>query len=170
MLRLRAHALTVLLAAIVVVIAACGNAGAPEASTGRAAPPLTGTALDGTTVDLASLKGKPVIVNFWASWCTPCREEFPLFQEKLAELGPTDGLEMIGVLYKDEPELARAFLDDLGADWPNVDDPDGAAAKAWRTVAPPQTYFIDKDGVIRGIQIGQVREEDFDAQYAKIRP
>jgi cytochrome c biogenesis protein CcmG/thiol:disulfide interchange protein DsbE len=169
-LRLRVLAVTALLAAIVAVIAACGNAGAPEASTGRAAPPLTGTALDGTTVDLASLKGKPVIVNFWASWCTPCREEFPLFQEKLAELGPTDGLEMIGVLYKDEPELARAFLDDLGATWPNVDDPDGVAAKAWRTVAPPQTYFIDKDGVIRGIQIGQVREEDFDAQYAKIRP
>ena len=121
-------------------------------------------------MDLASLKGKPVIVNFWASWCTPCREEFPLFQEKLAELGPTDGLEMIGVLYKDEPELAQAFLDDLGAAWPNVDDPDGTLAKAWRTVAPPQTYFIDKDGVIRGIQIGQVREEDFDAQYAKIKP
>ena len=121
-------------------------------------------------MDLASLKGKPVIVNFWASWCTPCREEFPLFQEKLAELGPTDGLEMVGVLYKDEPELAQAFLDDLGAAWPTVDDPDGALAKAWRTVAPPQTYFIDKDGVIRGIQIGQVREEDFDTQYAKIKP
>ncbi len=170
MLRHRALALTALLAAVVLIAAACGDGGAPEARTGRPAPPLTGTSLTGTPVDLASLKGKPVIVNFWASWCTPCREEFPMFQEKYAELGARDGLEMVGVLYKDQPELARAFLDDLGAAWPTVDDPDGALAKAWRTVAPPQTYFIDKDGVIRGIQIGQVREEDFDTQYAKIRP
>jgi cytochrome c biogenesis protein CcmG/thiol:disulfide interchange protein DsbE len=111
-----------------------------------------------------------VIVNFWASWCVPCRNEFPLFKEKLAELGPTDGLEMIGVLYKDEPELAQAFLDDMGATWPTVDDPDGALAKAYRTVAPPQTYFIDADGVVRGIQIGEVQASDFDTQYAKIKP
>jgi cytochrome c biogenesis protein CcmG/thiol:disulfide interchange protein DsbE len=169
-LRFRALALPALLSAIVLISAACGDAGTPEARTGRPAPPLTGTALDGTPVDLSALKGRPVIVNFWASWCTPCREEFPLFQEKLAELGPTDGLEMIGVLYKDEPELAQAFLDDLGATWPTMDDPDGALAKAWRTVAPPQTYFIDKDGVVRGIQIGQVTEQDFDTQYAKIKP
>jgi hypothetical protein len=51
-----------------------------------------------------------------------------------------------------------------------VEDPDGSLAKAWRTVAPPQTYFIDKDGIVRGIQIGQVRAEDFDTQYAKIKP
>lgn len=121
-------------------------------------------------MDLASLRGKPVIVNFWASWCVPCREEFPLFKAKLADLGPADGLRMIGVLYKDEPELAQAFLDDMGAGWPTVDDPDGALARAYRTVAPPQTYFIDAEGVVRGIQIGEVRESDFDTQYAKIKP
>jgi DsbE subfamily thiol:disulfide oxidoreductase len=158
------------MAALVLASVACGGGATPEARTGRPAPPLTGTSLDGTAVDLASLKGKPVIVNFWASWCTPCREEFPLFQEKLAALGPTDGLEMVGVLYKDQPEPAKAFLADLGAAWPTVEDPDGALAKAWRTAAPPQTYFIDKDGIVRGIQIGQVRPEDFDTQYAKIKP
>ena len=155
--------------------AACGGgpgtgSSQPEARVGQPAPPITATALDGTTVDLASLRGKPVIVNFWATWCGPCRDEFPVFTRKLAELGPSDGLEMVGVLYKDEPDLAQAFLDDMGAAWPSVDDPDGALAKAYRTVAPPQTYFIDKDGIVRGIQIGEVREEDFDTQYAKIRP
>ena len=127
-LRSRALALGALLGAVVLATAACGDGGAPEARTGQPAPPLTGTALDGTPVDLASLKGRPVIVNFWASWCTPCREEFPMFQEKLAELGPTDGLEMIGVLYKDEPELAQAFLDDVGAAWPTVEVARGRAA------------------------------------------
>ena len=93
-----------------------------------------------------------------------------MFKDKLETLGPTDGLQLVGVLYKDQPDLARAFLDDLGATWPSLDDPDGAIAAAYRVVAPPQTYFIDKDGILRGIQIGEVRPEDFDTQYAKIAP
>ena len=93
-----------------------------------------------------------------------------MFKDKLAELGPRDGLVILGVLYKDQPELAQAFLDDFGASWPSINDPDGKDAAAYRVVAPPQTYFIDKDGVLRGMQIGQVRPEDFDTQYAKIKP
>jgi cytochrome c biogenesis protein CcmG, thiol:disulfide interchange protein DsbE len=154
---------------LALVVAACGG-GEPVARTGEPAPPIVGTALDGTTLDLAAYRGKPLVVNFWASWCTPCREEFPMFKEKLDALGPTDGLQVVGVLYEDQPELARAFLDDFGASWPSVADPDGAIAKAYRVVAPPQTYFIDKDGILRGIQIGEVRPEDFDTQYAKIAP
>ncbi len=150
--------------------AACGGSGGTAARTGQPAPQLAGTALDGSAVDLASLRGKPVIVNFWASWCVPCREEFPLFEEKLAALGPTDGLQVIGVLYKDEPELAQRFLTEFGAAWPTIDDPGDAFAKAYRVAAPPQTYFIDKNGILQGIQIGQVRPEDFDTQYAKIKP
>jgi cytochrome c biogenesis protein CcmG/thiol:disulfide interchange protein DsbE len=133
-------------------------------------PAITGTSLDGATIDLAAYRGKPVIVNFWASWCAPCREEFPLFKERLATLGPTDGLVMLGVLYKDEPALAQPFLADFGATWPTIPDKDGSIAAAYRVVAPPQTYFIDKDGIIRAIQVGQVRPEDFDTQYAKIKP
>ena len=141
-----------------------------RAKIGQPAPAITATALDGTQVDLSTLKGKPVIVNFWASWCVPCREEFPLFQQKLAELGPTDGLEILGVLYKDEPEMAQRFLSDVGEAWPTVADPDGVLADAYRVVAPPQTYFIDADGILQAIHIGQVDAEDFDAQYAKIKP
>jgi cytochrome c biogenesis protein CcmG, thiol:disulfide interchange protein DsbE len=111
-----------------------------------------------------------VVVNFWASWCTPCRDEFPLFRDQLAELGPKDGLVIIGVMYEDQAELARQFLAQLDATWPTVPDPDGSLAAAYRVVAPPQTYFIDADGVLRAIQIGQVRPEDFATQYAKIAP
>jgi cytochrome c biogenesis protein CcmG/thiol:disulfide interchange protein DsbE len=111
-----------------------------------------------------------VVVNFWASWCTPCREEFPLFKQRLATLGPSDGLVIVGVLYKDEAQLAQRFLDEFGATWPTVTDPDGKLAAAYRVVAPPQTYFIDASGVIRGYQIGEVLPQDFDTQYAKIRP
>ena len=151
------------------VVAACGTGGA-VARTGEPAPVITGTALDGTTIDLAKYRGKPLVLNFWASWCVPCREEFPLFKDRLATLGERDGLQVVGVLYKDQPELAQAFLSDFGASWPSLTDPDGSIAAAYRVVAPPQTYFIDKDGVLRGIQIGEVRPEDFDTQYEKIRP
>lgn len=154
------------------LVAACGvPGGAPvEARTGQPAPVLRGTALDGSEIDLAAYRGRPVIVNFWASWCTPCRAEFPLFAERLVALGPSDGLVILGVLYKDEPPLAQRFLDDIGAAWPTVTDEDGVIAAAYRVVAPPQTYFIDGEGVLRAIQIGEVRPEDFDRQYAKIRP
>ncbi len=135
-----------------------------------AAPPITGTTLDGQTLDLASYRGHPVVVNFWASWCTPCRDEFPLFRDRLAALGASDGLVVVGVLYKDQSDLARRFLDEFGATWPTVTDPDGSIAAAYRVVAPPQTYFIDSDGVVRGMQIGQVQPEDFATQYAKIAP
>ncbi len=157
------------LATVLVLVAGCGG-GSGQARTGEAAPALAGTALDGTSIDLAAYRGRPVVVNFWASWCTPCRTEFPLFADRLATLGPSDGLVMLGVLYKDDAALAQRFLDDLGATWPTVTDPDGALAAAYRVVAPPQTYFIDAEGVLRGIQIGEVRAEDFDTQYAKIRP
>ena len=93
-----------------------------------------------------------------------------MLEEKLEKLGPRDGLQVVGVLYNDEPPLARRFLDDFGATWPSVEDPDDSIAASYRVVAPPQTYFIDKDGVLRGIQIGEMRAEDFDTQYAKIAP
>lgn len=157
------------LAAALVLVTACTGGGG-QARTGEPAPPITGMALDGTAIDLAAYRGRPVVVNFWASWCTPCREEFPLFADRLATLGPSDGLVLIGVLYKDEAALAQRFLDELGATWPTVTDAEGALATAYRVVAPPQTYFIDGGGVLRGIQIGGVRAEDFDTQYAKIRP
>lgn len=157
---------------MLLLVAACGGTGSTpaEARTGQPAPALSGTALDGSTIDLAAYRGRPVIVNFWASWCTPCRAEFPLFAERLASLGPSDGLVILGVLYKDEPALAQRFLDDVAAAWPTVTDSDGSIAAAYRVVAPPQTYFIDTEGVLRAIQIGEVRPEDFDSQYARIKP
>jgi cytochrome c biogenesis protein CcmG/thiol:disulfide interchange protein DsbE len=137
---------------------------------GQPAPPVVGSTIEGKAFDLSQYRGHPVVVNFWASWCVPCRDEFPVFEDRLSTLGPKDGLVMLGVLYEDQPSLATRFVQQFGATWPTVTDPDGTLAKAYRVVAPPQTYFIDKDGVLRGYQIGEVRPEDFDTQYAKIAP
>ena len=136
---------------------------------GLPAPEIRGTALDGTSVDLASLRGKPVVVNFWASWCVPCRSEFPVIRDAAAAHAK-DGLVVVGVLYKDDAESAKTFVESFGAKWPSLPDAGGSIANAYRVVAPPQTYFIDAKGILRGIQIGEMQAEDFARQYAAIAP
>jgi cytochrome c biogenesis protein CcmG/thiol:disulfide interchange protein DsbE len=131
------------------------------------APPIAGTTIDGATVSLAELRGHPVIVNFWGPTCVPCRTEFPLLKSKLAE-HEADGLVVLGVLMADPPEPARTFVAEQGATWETVIDPDGAIKNAYRVVARPQSYFIDRDGILRSIQIGEVRDVDFERQYALI--
>ena len=124
---------------------------------GKLAPTLTGTTLDGAPFDLASLRGSPVLVNFWASWCGPCRDEFPVLAAA-EKRHAAEGLKVVGVLFKDDAAPARTFVADEKADWPTVADPARTIAQPWAVLAPPQTYFIGRDGVVRDVQIGQVRD------------
>jgi cytochrome c biogenesis protein CcmG/thiol:disulfide interchange protein DsbE len=134
---------------------------------GSAAPAIVGTTLDGAPFDLASLRGHPVLVNFWGPSCIPCRDEFPMFKAKLAQHA-ADGLTIVGVLMYDAPAPARDFIARYGASWPTVDDPTGATRTAYRVAARPQTYFIDRRGILRSIQVGQVTEAEFEREYAMI--
>jgi cytochrome c biogenesis protein CcmG/thiol:disulfide interchange protein DsbE len=132
------------------------------------APPIAGVTLEGEPFNLADLRGRPVVVNFWGPTCVPCRTEFPLLKQKLEE-HVEDGLVVVGVLMDDPPDLARQFIADEGATWATVEDPGEAIKAAYRVVARPQSYFIDRDGILRSIQIGEVRESDFDRQYELIK-
>ena len=134
---------------------------------GKAAPDIVGTTLEGSPFRLADLRGRPVIVNFWGPTCDPCRDEFPLFKSKLTDHA-TDGLVVVGVLMADPPDLARTFIAEQGATWQTVDDPAGAIKEAYRVAARPQTYFVDREGVLRSIQIGELREADFERQFGLI--
>ena len=140
-----------------------------RATVGSAAPAVAGTTLDGATFDLASLAGKPVVINFWGPSCVPCRDEFPLLKAKVAQHA-ADGLTVVGVLTDDPVEPARDFAAQYGATWPTVIDPDKAIKTAYRVVARPQTFFVDRTGVIRKIQIGELTDADFERQYALIAP
>ena len=149
-----------------------GPAGAsaePRAAVGSPAPAIVGTTLDGAAFDLASLAGKPVLINFWGPSCVPCRNEFPLFEAKLAQHS-ADGLTVVGVLMDDPEEPARDFVAEYGADWATVVDPAKAIRTAYRVAARPQTYFVDRSGVVRSIQIGELTDADFERQYARIAP
>jgi cytochrome c biogenesis protein CcmG/thiol:disulfide interchange protein DsbE len=140
-----------------------------RAAVGEPAPPIVGTTLDGEAFDLAALRGRPVVVNFWGPSCVPCREEFPLLADKLSEHA-VDELSIVGVLTDDPPEPARAFVAEYGAAWPTVIDPERALKTAYRVAARPQTYFVDGDGIIRSIQIGELTDADFERQYERIAP
>ena len=141
----------------------------PRVAAGQPAPAIVGTTLDGTAFDLAAYAGRPVVVNFWGPTCVPCRDEFPLFESKLAEHA-ADGLAVVGVLTDDPPELARTFVDEFAADWPTVVDPDEVLKATYRIAARPQSYFIDGDGIVRSIQAGGLTDADFERQYAAIAP
>ena len=150
-----------------IVLFAQGSGPGNPVAEGRPAPAFAGTTLDGEALSLADLRGRPVIVNFWGPSCVPCREEFPLFRAKLDEHA-VDGLAIVGILMFDPPAPARDFIADHDATWPTIDDPEGTIRAAYRAIARPQTYFIDRDGVIRRIQVGQLSEADFERFYASI--
>ncbi len=139
----------------------------PAATIGSAAPGFTLTDLDGKTVSLADLRGHPIIVNFWASWCGPCIEEFPLLQQA-ASAHAADGLQVVGIVFSDRADAARSFMARMGADWPTAMDPGGSVAADYGIYAPPDTFFIDRNGVIAGRQIGQLSQADLARQLDTI--
>jgi cytochrome c biogenesis protein CcmG, thiol:disulfide interchange protein DsbE len=153
----------------VIAVAALTRPPSPLIARDQPVPPISGTTLDGAAFDLAALRGRPVIVNFWGPSCVPCRDEFPLFKAKLEEHAG-DGLAIVGILTFDPPAPARDFIAEMGATWPTVDDPDGAIRRAYRVALRPETYFIDADGILRAIQIGEVTDTDFERHYATIAP
>ena len=134
---------------------------------GTPAPALRLEGLDGRPVDLAALRGRPVVVNFWATWCEPCVREFPLLA-RAATAHRADRLAVVGVLTGDRPAEARAFVRRHRATWPVGIDPAGATAAAWRAVGLPHTYFIRPDGTLASHQLGELTQAALDRQLAVI--
>jgi cytochrome c biogenesis protein CcmG/thiol:disulfide interchange protein DsbE len=134
---------------------------------GEPAPDFALADLDGNPLRLDDFRGRPVIVHFWASWCVPCIEEFPLLVDASAA-HRADGLAVIGIVYRDRSEPARAFMTRMGAGWPTAMDPDEAVATRYGIIGPPDTFFIDRNGVIVGRQIGQLSAADLERGLGQI--
>ena len=120
---------------------------------GQSAPDFNLQTVDGQSVALSSLRGRPVIINFWASWCGPCREEFPLLVSAYQKYSG-QGLQIVGVIYDDGPQTASAFAKSYGATWPLVVDPGGAVAKAYNGTIVPVSYYVDRNGIIKTVSYG----------------
>lgn len=116
---------------------------------------------------LSDFRGKAVVVNWYASWCGPCKTEIPDFQEA-QDAFPND-LVILGVNYQESRERAAGILDVLYADYPAVLDSTGSVADRWRvTSGLPVTFFVDRDGVLRGMKTGQVTPGELETQLAKL--
>ena len=119
----------------------------PDAMTGQVAPDFRLQSLDGDEVHLEDLRGFPVVLNFWSTWCGPCKIEHPVLQKGAESYGP-QGVVFLGVLYGDEPAKARPFLKRYGSVYPTLIDPDGLTSVDYGVAGVSETYFIDKQGNI----------------------
>ncbi|WP_433176738.1 TlpA family protein disulfide reductase [Actinoallomurus sp. CA-150999] len=124
----------------------------------KPAPQVKGTTLDGKPFDLAQFGGKVVVVNFWASWCAPCRAEAPTM-EQIYEKNKASGVQFVGVDIKDGKDNAQAFIRSFKITYPSLYDQAGQIALAFRDIPPnavPSTLIIDRQGKVAVRVIGSV--------------
>ena len=140
----------------------------PGPRVGDRAPDFALADLDGNPVRLADYAGRPVLVNFWASWCLPaCAEEFPVLADALASHAD-DGLAVLGIVYRDRSEAARVFGLEHGATWPLAMDPGERVAQAYGVFGPPESWLIGPDGRVASRHVGPFTEAELDAELSRL--
>ncbi|MEX2556933.1 MAG: cytochrome c biogenesis protein CcdA, partial [Actinomycetota bacterium] len=174
---MRARHLALLLVGIALLASACGGKGLGTGTVGqsigqavgynaisyepkdRVAPEAwTGTDLDGATVTSGSLQGSITVVNFWASWCPPCRVEQPGLV-RVSQLFDGKGVRFLGVDIRDQRAAALAYLAEFAVPYPSISDPDSRIAHKFRMNTPPTTFVLDRKGRIAWKIIGAAREQ-----------
>lgn len=128
----------------------------------RAAPELNLPTLDGGRVNLADLRGRVVLVNFWAVWCPPCRKEMPSM-ERLSKLLAKRPFTILASNAGETAERIRPFLNDVPLTFPILLDQDGARMKAWRVFVLPTSFLVDKQGQIRYSLSGHIEWDEPEA-------
>ncbi len=144
----------ILAGCLALFITACGEK--PVASVGNPAPDFDTLDLDGKIWSLSKLKGKVVFINFWATWCSPCREEMPSMQRLYTKL-PKDKFEMIALFNNDKKPAVRKFVSQLGLTFPILSDEHNFAGTKYGLTGLPETFIVDKQGVIREKIIGPAK-------------
>jgi cytochrome c biogenesis protein CcmG, thiol:disulfide interchange protein DsbE len=139
----------------------------PFALKGKPAPDFTLTRLDnGERVRLSQLRGRPVVLNFYASWCGPCQEEHPILAMAAQRL--RGEANFFGVIFEDTPEEARKFAQPLEPTFPQLIDPQSRMAVDYGVTGVPETYFIDADGIIRDKVVGPLLDVHDVAEHLQL--
>ena len=168
--RVAAVVVAVVVVALVAVLATRAPSGERETRSrllGRIAPATAGRTIDGRSVDIDDYRGRWVMVNFFASWCTPCRNEHPelkAFDEEHRDKG--DAV-LISVTYDNDSDDASAFFAQRGGSWPVIDDPDNSIAVAYGMARVPETFVIAPNGIVVQRFAGEVTKEELDSVIAE---
>jgi thiol-disulfide isomerase/thioredoxin len=145
---------------LVLVVAACARDGEPPArvEVGIEAPSYAARSLTGDSVSLALLRGNPVLLNVWATWCLPCKEEIP-YLEALHRKHAAAGLQIIGVSVDNRGDESKIndFAKDFSMTYPIWRDPDERVNSRFLAIGVPSTYLIDRDGILRWRHLGTLR-------------
>jgi cytochrome c biogenesis protein CcmG/thiol:disulfide interchange protein DsbE len=130
---------------------------------GQPAPTFVLKALGtGEVVKLAELRGKPVVLNFWSTWCGPCRAEHPVLDWAFRQYG--NQVKFLGAVFEDTEENARAYIARAGSPFPQLVDPQSQMAVDYGVAGVPETYFIDAEGIIRDKFVGPIDRASFTAR------
>jgi cytochrome c biogenesis protein CcmG/thiol:disulfide interchange protein DsbE len=139
----------------------------PSPLIGHPLPSFSATTLGGEVFSSEKLRGRPAIVNVWASWCPPCVDEHPVLLATATR--HPDDLAMVGILYQDTADGARNFLVRYGqGSWPNLLDASGRIAIDLGVTGPPETFFVDADGIVRARHVGPLTTAEMDAELTAL--
>lgn len=132
---------------------------------GKTAPPFVLKSVNTPdTIDIAKLRGKPVVVNFWATWCVPCYQEHPVLVENAREI---QDVQFVGVVFNDTADKINAFLAQNGSSYPTLLDEQGKTAIEYGVGGVPETFFINRKGVIVAKFVGPMTTDILQANVAK---
>lgn len=136
----------------------------PAPEVGAQAPDFALQNLDGETVTLSGLRGQVVLINFWATWCGPCRQEMPAIEARYNH----GGFEVLAVDFGETAEQVQRFLDEIGVQLPVLLDSNGSVQELYRVRGYPTTFIIDQEGIVRFFHIGQMGEADLQSYLSQL--
>jgi cytochrome c biogenesis protein CcmG, thiol:disulfide interchange protein DsbE len=130
----------------------------PAPVVGAPAPDFTLQSLDGQAVALSDYRGQVVLLNFWATWCEPCKLEMPIFDQAQQSVGP-QGLQVLAVNFDEPAAEVQAFQDKLGLSFPLLLDPGAVVQRLYRVLGYPTSYWIDREGQVAAMHVGAMSQQ-----------
>ena len=140
----------------------------PAPISGHPAPDFTLKTLDGQEVSLSDFQGQPVIINFWATWCGPCRVEMPHFQEAFTAHQNDVVILGVNLTQRDNPDDVPGFVEEFGLTFPILFDEDGQVANEYKAFGQPASIFVDEAGGVHTVFYGPVNRDFIDARISEL--